>query len=141
MSEVGFTQVQATAVTRISASTKGAAVADEAQGGKSLPMPAPVATPVPTEVAGKVVAIDPAKATHDAEEGDLDSVVASVNDYVQSIERDLHFTVDAELDKTVIKVIDSDSGDVIRQIPEDVFLELARNLKNDGELHLVNALT
>ena len=70
----------------------------------------------------------------------LEAAVASINDYVQLVQRDLHFTVDEELEKTVIKVVDSHSGELIRQIPEDVFLELARKLKEDGELHLVNAL-
>ena len=73
-------------------------------------------------------------------EVDLESEVASINDYVQSIQRDLQFSVDKELDRTVIKVVDRDSGDIIRQIPEDIFLELARRLKDDGELQLVNAL-
>lgn len=70
----------------------------------------------------------------------LESAVASMNDYVQSIQRDLQFTVDEELEKTIVKVIDSHSGEIIRQIPDVVFLELARKLKEDGELRLVNAL-
>lgn len=70
----------------------------------------------------------------------LEAAVASINDFVQLVQRDLHFTVDEELEKTVIKVVDSHSGELIRQIPEDIFLELARKLKESGELHLVNAL-
>lgn len=70
----------------------------------------------------------------------LEAAVASLNDFVQTVQRDLHFTVDDELDKTVIRVVDSHSGELIRQIPEDVFLDLARKLKENGELHLVNAL-
>jgi flagellar protein FlaG len=70
----------------------------------------------------------------------LEAAVAQINDYVQLVQRDLHFSVDEDLDKTVIKVVDSHSGELIRQIPEDVFLDLARKLKEDGELHLVNAL-
>jgi flagellar protein FlaG len=62
-----------------------------------------------------------------------------VNDYVQSVQRDLQFSVDKESDRTIIKVVDSDSGDIIRQIPEDIFLELARRLKQDGEVNLLNA--
>jgi flagellar protein FlaG len=71
---------------------------------------------------------------------ELEAAVDSLNNFVQLVQRDLHFTVDAELEKTVIKVVDSHSGELIRQIPEDVFLDLARKLKEDGELHLVNAL-
>lgn len=70
----------------------------------------------------------------------LEAAVASINDYVQLVQRDLHFSVDDDLEQTVIKVVDSQSGKLIRQIPEDVFLDLARKLKEDGELNLVNAL-
>ena len=71
---------------------------------------------------------------------ELMSEVSVVNDYVQTIQRDLQFSVDKELDRTVIRVVDRDSGEVIRQIPEDIFLELARRLKDDGEINLLNAL-
>ena len=71
---------------------------------------------------------------------DLKSEVAIVNDYVQNIQRDLQFSVDEDLERTVIKVVDSDSGELIRQIPEDIFLELARRLKEDGEVNLLNAI-
>ena len=70
----------------------------------------------------------------------LQAALASINDYVQLVQRDLHFSVDEDLDKTVIKVIDGESGELIRQIPEDIFLNLARKLKEDGELHLLNTL-
>ncbi len=70
----------------------------------------------------------------------LFSEVKIVNDYVQSVQRDLQFSVDKESERTVIKVVDRDSGDIIRQIPEDIFLELARRLKQDGEVNLLNAL-
>ena len=71
---------------------------------------------------------------------DLKVEVAKVNEYVQTVQRDLHFSVDEELDRTVVRVVDSDSGEVIRQIPEDIFLEIARRLQQDGEIHMLNAL-
>jgi len=70
----------------------------------------------------------------------LFSELKKVNDFVQSVQRDLQFSVDKDLDRTVIKVVDSDSGEIIRQIPEDIFLELARRLKQDGEVNLLNTL-
>lgn len=71
---------------------------------------------------------------------EVEQAVSKINDYVQSIQRDLHFTVDEELDTTVVKVVDGDSGEVIRQIPEEVVLDLARKLNDDGELQLIDAL-
>lgn len=102
-----------------------------------------------TEVSGKKLpeitaeqkVVDKAEAEKPVvKETNVHSAVATMNDYVQSIQRDLHFTVDEESDKTVIKVMDGDSGELIRQIPEEVFLELARKLNEDGEFQLINAL-
>jgi len=50
--------------------------------------------------------------------------------YVQNITRELNFSVDEELGKTVITVIDDETGDVIRQIPNEDILQLAREIAN-----------
>lgn len=71
---------------------------------------------------------------------DLEIELRNVNTYVQSIKRDIQFDVDKELATTIIRVVDGDSGEVIRQIPEDIFLELARRLEQDGEIHLLDAI-
>lgn len=71
----------------------------------------------------------------------VETAVAKVNEYVQSIERNLQFFVDQDLDRTVVKVVDGNSGELIRQIPDEIFLELARRLSDDGELRLMNELT
>ncbi len=126
MNEVNISKAAQFAV--VGASSKGAIEAQPKESGKELPNDA-VNKSQKTE--SKVQNVSGEK---------LETEVADVNDYVQSIQRDLQFTVDKELDRTVIKVTDSDSGEVIRQIPEDIFLELARRLKDDGEFRLLNAL-
>lgn len=65
--------------------------------------------------------------------------VAHINDYVQSVQRDLQFSVDDDLGSTVVKVVDRQSGDLIRQIPNDVVLELAKSLKQNGDINLLQA--
>lgn len=114
----------------VSASSKGAVDAQKASG-KTLP-----------PATGNVdeTSKDQKPKASETVKVELESAVATINEYVQSIQRDLHFSVDEELKQTVIKVVDADSGETIRQIPEEVFLELARNLKEDGELRLMNAL-
>ncbi len=134
MNEVGFNQAQGVNTPKPVASSKGVSVADTNLSGKELPDVSPsVASKDPTVVSE-------AQQAPNQKPEEVDDAVAKVNDYVQSIERDLQFTVDEELERTVVKVVDTESGDLIRQIPGDVFLELARNLKEDGELRLVNAL-
>jgi len=71
--------------------------------------------------------------SRDAKEDELDQAVARINNYVQQIQRDLQFSVDDESGKTVIKVIDSESKEVIRQIPEEVLLKVARSIEESLE--------
>jgi flagellar protein FlaG len=59
----------------------------------------------------------------------LDRAVAHLNEYVQSIQRDLRFYVDKASGRSVVTVLDQNTQEVVRQIPSDVALRLARNLK------------
>ncbi len=75
----------------------------------------------------------------------LAEALDKVNQYAQSIQRELQFNLDEEAGRTVVTVLDSSSKKVIRQIPDEVFLELARNLNvnlkqqgGDASLHLIN---
>ena len=63
----------------------------------------------------------------------LDKAISRINEFVQNIQRDLQFSIDDESGKTVIKVIDSESKEVIRQIPEEVLLEVARSIEESLE--------
>jgi len=59
----------------------------------------------------------------------LESSVVQLNELVQSIERDLHFSIDEASGDTVIQVLDSKTEEVIRQIPSEEVLTLARNIE------------
>ena len=63
----------------------------------------------------------------------LSSVVSAIKDYVQNIQRDLEFTVDKELNRVIIRVYDSETREVIRQIPAEEMLKLARQLARAEE--------
>ena len=56
--------------------------------------------------------------------------VGQVNNFVQSVQRDLSFKVDEDSGRTIIKVMDSGSGKLIRQIPSEEVLALASYLKD-----------
>ncbi|WP_313514348.1 flagellar protein FlaG [Pseudomonas sp.] len=58
----------------------------------------------------------------------LDSAVASMQDYAQSVKRNLDFHIDDSTGRVVVQVIASDSGELIRQIPSEEVLELAASL-------------
>ncbi len=51
-----------------------------------------------------------------------------MNSYVQSINRNLEFNIDNDSGKTVVKVIDADTEELIRQIPDDEALSIAKQI-------------
>lgn len=60
-------------------------------------------------------------------EFDLEEAVSNLSDYTQNLERSLSFTVDDVSGKTVITVSDPENDEVIRQIPSEEFLQVARH--------------
>lgn len=62
--------------------------------------------------------------------------VKKLNDYVQNVQRALKFDFDEEAGKSVITVLDSSTKEVIRQIPDEVAVELARNLNAEETVSL-----
>lgn len=69
----------------------------------------------------------------------VQAAVAQMNEYIQSTQRDLHFSYDPDAGQTVVKVLDRSSQEVIRQIPDETFLKLAQTLAPDEPLPLFRA--
>ena len=63
----------------------------------------------------------------------LRDAVDQINTIVQNVKRDLSFSLDEGSGKTVIRVIDSDSGKLVRQIPSEEVLALASYLQGVTE--------
>ncbi|MDO6558179.1 flagellar protein FlaG [Paraglaciecola chathamensis] len=59
----------------------------------------------------------------------LEEAISEVNEFVQTRNKQLNFSVDDDSGKQVVKVTDSDSGDIIRQIPTEEVLSLSRRIK------------
>ena len=58
----------------------------------------------------------------------LREAVDQINNFVQVVQRDLSFSVDEGSGKTIIRVVDSESGKLVRQIPSEEVLALATYL-------------
>ena len=54
--------------------------------------------------------------------------VAAANDAMKSIKSELDFSVDDETGKTIVRVIDKQTGTLIRQMPSREMLEIAKAL-------------
>lgn len=85
-------------------------------------------------------ALPQARPTPAADE--LNNAVNDLNDYVRGMQRELNFRVDEDSGRTVIKVLDPHTHEVIRQIPAEEVLALARHLAamRDGSGHLLNTV-
>ncbi len=58
----------------------------------------------------------------------LEKVVSQLNAYIQNTQRDVDFSVDDATGRVVVRVIDSESEEVIRQIPSEEMLAISRHL-------------
>lgn len=59
--------------------------------------------------------------------------VQNLNDFVQKTRRELNFSVDDQTGRTVVKVIDHETKDVIRQIPAEEILDVARRVAEQND--------
>ena len=62
--------------------------------------------------------------------------LAEVEDAISTLEpvnRDLSFQIDKKSDTTIVSVVDSQSGDVIRQIPSEEFIKITEKIKDMAE--------
>lgn len=66
----------------------------------------------------------------DVEMPAVEAAVSKLSDYVQNYQRDLRFSVDQATGRTVIKVVDSETDEVIRQIPPEHVLKLVQRLES-----------
>jgi len=108
---------------------------DALSSSRSVPTPAAEAKPaarsveVPKEQA-------PAQAESQARAAatvtTVEAAAKQIESYLKSVGRSLEFRVDAETRRTVVTIRDTTSGEVIRQIPGDEMLSLARHLQQNA---------
>jgi flagellar protein FlaG len=118
----GSVQVKPLPASSLSDGTKGQKT------GNSLPPAAEAAISQPVSV------VD-----HSAIQEEVQAAVAQMNEYIQSTQRDLSFTYDPGSGETVVKVLDRSTQEVIRQIPDEIFLRLAQRLDPEQPLQLFSA--
>ena len=81
-----------------------------------------------------VVAVKEEGKSGQTEQEKLKMAVQEIGKFVQSVKRNLEFSIDEPSGKVVVKVIASDSGEVIRQIPNEEVLKLANSLNDASSL-------
>lgn len=105
---VGLSPVSRPARDRVDGVTPVTAGALRPVGGAAVPPPGEHEAPVP--------------------ETALTEMVSNLNDYFQTVRRDLQFSVDEVSGRQVIKVMDAETQETIRQIPREEVLGLVQRL-------------
>jgi len=77
--------------------------------------------------------------TAEAKSIEVNDAVSKLNEYVQKTQRDLDFRLDEDSGRTVISVYDRKSEQLVRQIPDEVALEMAKKLNSEEPPMLFNA--
>ena len=60
---------------------------------------------------------------------ELTSAISKLNDYVQNVQRTLSFSVEEDTGTTVVQVYDSETEELIRQIPAEETIKLAASIE------------
>ncbi len=110
-----FESIRAAVTPPVTKPNTSVQAANSEAGGKTLP---------PDSASPAIQVEQPAPARADIEQS-----VAKIADYIQSVQRNLSFSLDDSSGKTVITVTDTETDQVVRQIPSQYILELAQNLK------------
>lgn len=69
-----------------------------------------------------------AQAKTEVSRDQVEGAVSTIQQFAQSVRRNLEFQLDDSSGRVVVKVTDSESGDVVRQIPSEDALKLAESL-------------
>jgi flagellar protein FlaG len=69
----------------------------------------------------------------------IGSAVTALNDFVQNEKRDIEFVVKDEAGVSVVKITKRDTGELIRQLPGNEVIDLARKLNDQQQLRLFSA--
>lgn len=85
------------------------------------------AAPVKSEP--RPVAVSPApNAPQQPSLEELKSAVAFINQAMQQANRNLEFSVDTDTKKTVVKMVDTSTGELLRQFPSETTLAISRGI-------------
>jgi flagellar protein FlaG len=117
----------------------------QSSGGSGVPAPMPAvaqAVAAPVAQAPKVTAPKPVEIQYDEAKSrkNLQEAVSALNDQMAASKTGLGFSIDKSLDRPVVIVRNTETGEVVRQIPTEVVVRLAHSIDAMKGL-LLNATT
>ena len=86
----------------------------------------PTAVVKPATVPATAVAVQQPSSVPSMEQ--IKQAVQEINKVMKSLSQDLEFSVDEDSNRTIVKVVDQQTNEVIRQLPSKEALEIAKAL-------------
>jgi flagellar protein FlaG len=81
---------------------------------------------LPRETAASQATTAQAQSKPEAEE--VKEAVRDIQEFVSNVTTDLRFTVDKETGRSIVSVVDSKTQQIVRQIPTEEIMKIARNI-------------
>lgn len=87
------------------------------------------AAPIARTGAHETTAASPAPAeTGDISPEQVENAVQQIEQFTRTLSQNLKFSIDEDTGKTVVKIVDAQTQEVIRQMPSEEALSIARTL-------------
>ena len=96
-------------------------------------------TPIDTPTTTSVLSQDNKEREDSSSAEQIQKAVDEGNTLLQAVRRNLQFQVDESTKEVVIKVVDSESGEIVRQIPSEEMLAFIKRLQEQGSMIQVQA--
>lgn len=94
----------------------------------SPPLPAAEVRPAPPPVHADKPAPVPAQKAAEPSDIDLDGALQKLNAFANVAAQNVQFSIDQDSGKTIVKVVDTQTQEVLRQIPNAEALSISRSL-------------
>lgn len=98
------------------------------------PSATPMQGPVTAKLSAQSADVSSVTPVEQPKRAELEKAVTEIRDFVQSTKRNLDFSIDDSTGRVVVKVIATESGEVIRQLPSEAALKLAASLHDASSL-------
>lgn len=71
--------------------------------------------------------------TESAKSENLDALVSDINKFVQNVDRSIQFRISEETERPIVRVIDSETGELIREIPSEEMQRISAAIEQNLE--------
>jgi flagellar protein FlaG len=98
---------------------------------------APVTVPAPKQLVPTTDAAESPAPVQALSHEDVEKTVDEIRRHIAPVDQNLLFTIDKETGKTIVRLIDSSTKEILRQIPSEELVAIARALGKSSQSGLI----